>query len=286
MMAIPVIIPIFNRADYTISFLENLRSQKHGERIFPILVNNGSKKSTTSIINNWIQLKFPDDIERPFLINSDTNTGFSGGVNLALSFLKEQKLLFSKICILHNDTILTKNWIKEMSEVIDEDENVGVAVPLTNYSNENSMCIKDIRSKFEKIKCSNKDRIEKEYIENTIKNLYIDIEDFALSTKNEYKLKSSYCPEISSFCMLVREGMFEKYGFFDEDFWPKGYEEKLWFSGLQMDGWICSISNKSFVHHFGNITSDGPGFSFPDIMRINQLKFKEKIDNKIINKNK
>jgi len=280
MPSIPVIVPIFNRPDYTQFFLENLYRTKHGVEIFPIIVNNGSRKVTSSLLEKWVTQIPPQGIDKPYLITADTNKGFSGGVNLALTYLKEQGRLNSKICILHNDILLTENWLKEMSEVI-ETEDTGVAVPFTNYANEMSMCVLEMREKFEEVKISNKDRATADILATVITKVYGDLEEFARLNRNKQQQTARYCPEVSSFCILIKEGMFEKYGFFDEDFWPKGYEEKFWFSNLQMDGWTCMIATKAFVHHFGNITSDGPGFCFPDIMRINEVKFKRKMDENI-----
>jgi len=285
-MSIPVIVPIFNRPDYTQPFLENLYRTKHGVDIFPIIINNGSRKATTNILSKWVTQTPPEGIEQPYLITSDMNKGFSGGVNLALNYLKEQGKLGSKICILHNDTLLTENWLKEMTEVMDLDEDAGVVVPLTSYANEQSMCIPEIRKKFEEVKICNKDRTIPDALAAVITKVYGDLEEFVRSNQDKQEQRFRYCPEVSCFCMLVREGMFEKYGFFDDDFWPRGYEDKFWFSNLEMDGWVCTIATKAFIHHFGNISSDGPGFCFPDVMRINEGKFKEKMDEKIKNCNR
>ena len=285
MPPIPLIVPIFNRPDYTQPFLENLYQTKHGVEIFPIIVNNGSRKATSNILSKWAQPPWAEGIQQPHLINCDTNKGFAGGVNLALNYLKEQGKLNSRICILHNDTLLTDNWLKEMTEAMDLEEDAGVVLPLTNYANEQSMCISEIRKKFEEVKICNKDRTTPDALAGVITKVYGNLQEFSRSNQEKQEERFKYCPEMSCFCMLVREGIFEKYGFFDEDFWPRGYEDKFWFFNLQMFGWICVLATKAFVHHFGNITSDGPGFCFPDIMRVNEVKFKEKIDEKIKNKN-
>jgi hypothetical protein len=78
--------------------------------------------------------------------------------------------------------------------------------------------------------------------------------------------------------------MFINFGNFDEDFWPRTYEDKFWFFKIQREGFCCQGCSYSYVHHFGNITSDGPGFCFPDMAKRNEEKYKEKI--KIFDENK
>lgn len=283
---IPVIVPIFNRPDYTSVFLDSLYRTKSGvDEVYPIIINNGSRKGTTNIIDFWAAQIPPDGFRTPNVVKLTANKGFSGGVNAGLELLKSQGFLDSMICILHNDTLLTDNWLQDMLECLNADEDTAVVIPTTNYANEQSMCLQETRQKFEGFKPSNKDRMTSDTIENIILKTYGNLEEFAAANHGSQEHTTRYCPEISSFCMLVREGIFTKYGSFDEDFWPRGYEDKFWFSNLQMDGWVCSIAPKAFVHHFGNITSDGPGFSFPDVMRINEAKYKAKMDEKIKNRN-
>ena len=69
----------------------------------------------------------------------------------------------------------------------------------------------------------------------------------------------------------------EDYPWFDEDFFLRTYEDKLWFLPMERDGFVCMLANRAFVHHFGNVTSDGPGYNYPEGAKLNEEMFREKV---------
>lgn len=267
---IDVIIPVFNRPEYTKLLLDSLYSVNHGVKIAPVIVDNASRKRTKSLITEWMAAYKPSEfVAEPRLITCLTNTGFAGALNRALEKTSEY------VIIMHNDTLPFNGWAGEMYEGIKDDEDIAVIMPRTNYANEGSPCILEMRKQFETIKPCNKDRIEPQQIEEIIAKLIPDKEKF-MAELAASKLRISYSPEISSFCMMVRSSLFKEFGKFDEDFWPRGFEDRFWFRAIERAGYVCMISNRAFVYHNGNTTSDGPGFSFPEIMKINEEKYKAK----------
>jgi hypothetical protein len=83
-----------------------------------ILVDNASIDNSLKIAQLFIQnSKFK-------IINSQKNLGFSKGNNIGASEAKGKYLLF-----LNNDTIVEKNWLKELIAVIDNDSSVGAVQP-------------------------------------------------------------------------------------------------------------------------------------------------------------
>jgi len=284
-MPIAVIVVAFNRPEYTKPCLDSLYEVDHGAGIWPIIVDNGSKRTTSRLITDWVSshdsLRPRSVALRPCLLRSEENLGFAGGLNLALDFLIREPrpgLAIEGIVILHNDCVVFPGWLGEMKKVLDEDKDDEVAcvVPRTNYANEHTFCIPELREAFEKIKPSNKERLSAEEIKGLIQRIYPEGPRSVQAALAASPLASSYSPEVASFCVLVRTAMFHKYGLFDAGFWPRGYEDKAWFMPLEQDGWTCQVANRAFVHHFGNITSDGPGFNFHDVMRINEEKYKSK----------
>jgi hypothetical protein len=86
--------------------------------------------------------------------------------------------------------------------------------------------------------------------------------------------RTFYCSEIASFCMVTRRILLDG---FDESFFPRGFEDKLWFARLEQEGYRCEVANHAYVHHWGNITSDGPGFAFPDVYQRNEKLYRVKV---------
>lgn len=273
-----VVIPVYNRPEYSQACLDSLYKTRHGARIRPIIVDNGSRTRTRALIEQWVAAydDLPDErmleVDRPVVVRSETNTGFAGAINRGL----EKRDKKSPLCILHNDTIPFPGWLGTLSECLEtSDEEVSVVIPRTNYANELSPCIPEIRSRFSALKPNTKDRLTPEEVADVIAKCYPEGSD-AFVQNLKPRLDSTYCPEICSFCMLIRPMVIEAYGLFDEDFWPRGWEDKWWFRPIEREGGVCAIAERSFVHHFGNMTSDGPGFCWPDIAAANEKKYKEK----------
>lgn len=280
MEAIDVIIPTFNRPEYCKVMLESLYSVAHGTRIRPIIVDNGSRKKTREMLLSWKMsyATLTDEVKKivadPELVLLDSNKGYAGAMNEGI---RRSNPLAKYLILMHNDCIPFPGWAGEMEACFQQaDEDVAVYIPRTNYANENGICVQDFRSKFSAIKPPNKERISSEDIVKVIDDVHPDRVETIQQLRGLTALRTIYSPEISSFCMMVRAEMFRKYGFFDEDFWPRMWEDKYWFQPLERDGWICMIANYSYVFHFGNITSDGPGFSFPDIAMAMEAKYKQK----------
>ena len=274
---VDLICPIYNRDEYTSVFLDSLYEVDHGMRINPIIVDNGSRRRTSSVISGWVDRYVPSEsVGRPVVLANDKNLGFSGGVNVAMRHLKDSR---NDVIIIHNDTYPFDGWALEMSKALDSEYNdVAAVMPRTNYANENGVCVKSIRERFESIKPSNKERMSSESVRKLIDETYPYGKDEVVSAlRDEFEMDVSYSSEIASFCVMVSREAIDVRGEFDEEFFPRGYEDKWWFLPLERESWICNIANRAYVHHFGNITSDGPGFSFPVEMERNRVVFERKL---------
>jgi GT2 family glycosyltransferase len=133
-----------------------------------------------------------------------------------------------------------------------------------------------MRTRFEAIKPGNKNRMEPAEILDIVARTLHEGRASFLDSLRAFPIRTSYATEVASFCMLVKPGVFQEYGGFDEDFFPRGYEDKWWFLRQERDGRVCMVANRAFVFHFGNISSDGPGFFFPDVMKANEALFASK----------
>lgn len=279
-MAIDVIIPVFNRPDYTKACLDSVYDTDHGVQIAPIVVDNGSRRRTAELIKEWAErhVALPEAkkavVAAPRVLTMEKNLGFAGAINAALdAFPPEGSVVF-----LHNDTIVFPGWAVEMLACLDDSsDEIAVVVPRTSYANETGPCIPEIRQKFQAMKPNNKSRLEPEEIFSLIGKLYPEGKDsFVESLREQARLPSAYLPEISCFCMMTKARFLNEFGKFDPDFWPRGFEDKFWARSFERKGYVCVVANRAYVHHWGNATSDGPGFSFPDVMKVNGEKYHEK----------
>ena len=272
-----LIIPVFNRLEYTQVCLESLLSVDHGVlKLRPIIVDNGSRQRTRQFLEQWVQRSKSSRLDQALLITMPTNVGYAAAVNEAIKASPEGEYVF----LMHNDCVPFDGWADELIWCLNEHakDDAIAAVPRTSYANETGICVLDLRKAFEAIKPPNKDAIRVEDIRLMLERLYPD----KGKVLGELKVASrtSYMPEISSFCMAVQKPLLVRHPF-DEEFWPRFFEDKYWFLEYERQGCVCMASNWSYVHHFGNITTDGPGFCMIDLFIANQEKFKNKV--KIMN---
>jgi GT2 family glycosyltransferase len=260
-----VVTPVLNQSEYTKVFLEAMATVNHGLPIDLVLVNNGSTEKTSSLLRNFSEEKHLY-LKSVQLITMESNVGFAAALNAGLRSRYD-----GLSCVMHNDTVPFEGWAKEIAAGF-VDEDVAVVIPRTSYANEDAPCISSVREKFLKLKPPNKSSVTENDIKALVQELY-----HGKQPSPDSPLRFSYTAEPSSFCMAFRTELLSKYGYFDEDFFPKMFEDKLWFVPIARDGLICVVSNMAFVHHFGNITSDGRGFCFPEMASVNEQKFKDKL---------
>ena len=277
MDAIPLIIPVFNRPEWTKACLDALVDPcSFSLPVVPVLVDNGCRPKTSSLLSNWMA-EWSSAGGAGKVVRRETNGGFAAGVNAGLQSIMGETS-FKSVCVMHNDCVPFPGWLAEMSSILEGDDDIGLVMPRTNYANEWSMCIPELRKKYEALKPPNKDRLSPEEVSALVEaTCGADRKAFVASLA-EQPVRASYSTEVSSFCMLVRMELFQKYGKFDEDFWPRGFEDKFFWQPIERDGYVAMVANHVFVFHGGNITSDGPSMCFPEIMKMNEEKFRRKCE--------
>lgn len=274
-----VIIPVFNAPSHTAICLDSLYSTDHGSQIVPVVVDNGSRKKTKQIISDWktsyssLSDKVRDSIAEPQIITLDKNTGFAGAVNAAMTHGPVNEY----VLILHNDCIPFTGCIGEMLSCFQStDDEIAAVVPRTNYDYSHFSCVSSLREKFEKIKPSNKERTTQEEIRRIMEAIIPDGQAFLADLSNLAQTRVTYSPDFMSYCLLTKSDYFQKYGLWDESFWPRYWEDKWWWRSLERDGLITMVANKAFAFHFGSITADGPGFNGPELFGINEQRYRDK----------
>ena len=82
-----------------------------------IVVDNGSTDGT----RDWLRHHLTDHE----YIESATNSGFSGGNNLAVN-----RAIAPFVCLLNSDTIVPAHWLEPLVEAFADDPDLGIAIPL------------------------------------------------------------------------------------------------------------------------------------------------------------
>ncbi len=178
-----------------------------------ILVDNNSNDDTI----NYVTKHYPEII----LIKLDENKGFAEPNNIASKIAKGEYLLF-----LNNDTIVTKNFLTELLNSINKDNQIGICQSLL-------------------LKLDNSIDSSGDFIDQ-------------LGVVYNSKTSVSTDREISSArgaSMLIRKEIFEELKGFDEQFFVSFEDVDLgWRAWIK--GYKVVLSRKSIVYHLGGQTTN------------------------------
>lgn len=212
-LLVSVIIVNYNGRAYLKNCLSSLLLQSY-PAIEIIFVDNGSKDGSIE----YVKKEFPSIR----IIENNENFGFAKGNNIGIEAAKGEL-----IATLNNDTEVTPGWLKELVDVMDSDENVGMCASKMlfmknpEFLNSTGLCIS--RSGI----CWDRGIFER------------DVGQFE-------SIEEVFGPCAGA--ALYRRDMLEKIGLFDEDFYAYLEDTDLAFRG-RLAGWKCLYVPKAVLYH-------------------------------------
>lgn len=188
------------------------------------------------------------------IINNIVNSGFTGGNNVGI----KEALAFDVdyILLLNNDTIVHKNFLKELIGILDSDEKIGVVAPKIYFAKGHEF---------------HKDRYTQEELghvfwyaggitdwENVLgKHRGVDAVDIGQYDKIEETDFASGC------CFLMRSTLVEQIGFFDQRYFLY-YEDSDFNQRVKKKGYKIMYVPKSVIWHKNAGSTGGSGSSLQD----------------------
>lgn len=116
---VSVVIPTLNRKSDVMECIQSLlRSEFHPLEI--VVVDNGSNDNTSKAVN--------DTFPTVRVFRSKRNLGVTGGRNLGAKIARGDYVFF-----VDHDTVTDGETVKELVEVLEHDDEIGVAGPIVNY---------------------------------------------------------------------------------------------------------------------------------------------------------
>jgi hypothetical protein len=180
-----------------------------------------------------------------YRINKD-NVGFAGGVNQGLKMARGTKLL-----LLNNDTVVTKNWLANLHRCLDSDARIGLVGPMTNY-------------------ISGEQLIATSY--SNTEEMHRFAEVFNQPNPRSWKRTA----RITGFCLLFRRQLFERLGFFDEGFEIGNCEDDDFCLRVRLLGHELVIAGDVFIHHVGSVSMKALGSEMGEVYGRNLDYFSKK----------
>jgi len=118
---VSIIIPVFNKAAYTVGCLESLSHQKSRFSFEVIVVDNASSDLTPQLVGSTPGVRY---------IRNKTNRGFVDGCNDGVAQARGKIVV-----LLNNDTVVLGNWLDALVERLESDPSIGLVGSKLVYPN-------------------------------------------------------------------------------------------------------------------------------------------------------
>ena len=127
MPKIAIIVLVYNGREYLPDLLNSFKNQDYPQEFCEvILVDNASSDGS----QGFIKTNFSEFT----LIQNQKNEGFAKGNNIGIKYVLEKG--FDYIVSLNQDTVVEKNWLKELVKIAEKDKKIGAVQPLILFSSE------------------------------------------------------------------------------------------------------------------------------------------------------
>ncbi len=207
-MTCDIVMAVWNNLELTKSCVDSIiRNTDTDYRL--VIIDNASDGETKKYLE---QLKDKEGI-RVLLIRNESNFGFIKAMNQGMR-LSEAPY----VCLLNNDTIVTRGWLSEMVRVAQSSPRIGLINPSSNTLGQ-----KPDKNGESVEACA--ERLKREVASST---------------------------EIGSaigFCMLIKKEVIDKIGVFDEIYGMGNFEDTDYSRRVIKEGYICARAHRAYVFH-------------------------------------
>lgn len=224
-MKCDIIIPVWNELAVTKDCLESIKKNTDGNDWRLVIIDNASAAETKSYLEI---VKASGELPLE-LIRNEENLGFIKAVNQGMSASDAPF-----VCLLNNDTLVTKGWLTEMIRVAESTGEIGIVNPSSN-------------------------NLGQKPAEGEPMELYAD--KFRQSAGQYVELGAAI-----GFCMLIKRDLIKKIGLFDEIYGMGNFEDTDFSRKAVREGYRCVRACGAYVYHresssFGKVRSFSEDFS-------------------------
>ncbi len=212
-----IILLNWNNEEDTIECIKSLKKINYNNYKI-IVVDNGSEEASILKIEN----KYPD----LFIIKNKSNLGFAGGNNIGIKYAVNNDADY--VLLINNDTTVDENFLTELIEVGEADEENGLMGSKIYFHSEKN------RIWFAGGKVN--------WLKNKGTHIGLDETD-----KGQYD-KIKEVDYLTGCCLLVKKEVVEKIGVLEEDYFLY-YEDTDFSLRAQNVGYKCMYVSESKIYH-------------------------------------
>lgn len=269
-----------NQKFWTLKAVEYLAKNTNPNLYKLILIDNGSDEKIGLKVKEFSE-SLISDIEYVYHKKEL-------GVSFAyMSAIKDHGKNSDYFVVLHNDVFVSCGWLDSFINHVKLIENKDVVdwsciFPRASYCTEETPCSfdKEIKDIFIEKKLYSKAFFTTEEIEKNLEDIYCEFDGFDSYSKNVKSQNLNYfkiVQEMCVFCTMFKSKVFFDCNGFDVDFLKRRSEAKILNDIAMSKASYPVLALDVFVHHHGNLTTDGPGKNFSLEFEESELLYKEKV---------
>ncbi len=207
MTSCDIIIPVWNMLAATKDCIDSvIKNTSSFFRI--IIIDNASNDDTRRYLEGLKAMKSPPII----VVRNEKNVGFVKAANQGIRLSNGPC-----VCILNNDTIVTKDWLDEMMKVADSEKDIGIVNPSSNNLGQHPEKGEPLELYTERLKRDS--------------GIFVEL------------------GAAIGFCMLIKKEVIERIGLFDEIYGMGNFEDTDFSRRAVKEGYRCVRACGSYVYH-------------------------------------
>lgn len=223
--SISVIIPVFNKIQFTLICLDSISKAYNRENNFEIIIVDNASTDGTKEYLQFAEIIYPN----LRVISNPVNIGFAKANNQGVKDAQGEYVIF-----LNNDTAVQNGWIDNLISIIENDNSVGAVgckllFPDGFIQHAGVVILED------------KANAEAPLVAN---HVYYK-GPASLPEANQLRTYQA----LTAACLMVRKSAFNSVDGFDEEYW-NGYEDVDLCFKLRQDGWKLVYQPTSVVFHY------------------------------------
>lgn len=155
---------------------------------------------------------------------NESNKGYAAGNNDGIHLATGRSIV-----LLNNDTLVPKGWLNSLLRLLEEDNDIGLAGPVTNSAgNEQRLVIRGLEE-------SNFESVAAAYLERQ-RGLWFKTE------------------KLGFYCVAIRRAAYEAIGYLDDGFGLGMFEDDDYCLRARKAGFACAVVEDCFVYHKGSVS--------------------------------